>query len=246
VSYQVIQGNAEYNLAGIQDNSVDCVCCSPPYKNRDGFSMDLMQNVFANTYRVMKPGALCFINFGHLVGFKSRGFRVVILLEDIIGFQFLDTIMWEKTGHFTPLRDHLNNLTEFVFMFSKGDPNPLDRLAVGIPYKDKSNVSRYGHGKDLRCAGNIIRVGYETVSGSLKKTRHKDGYPIGVPLYCLKLAGLQPGSTVCDPFSGYGTTGEAALTLGHNYLGFEIDQEDVDVSLERLESVRNARLLSKT
>lgn len=43
---------------------------------------------------------------------------------------------------------------------------------------------------------------------------------------------------VLDPFSGSGTTGEAALKLGRDYTGIELNPEYLEVSRERLEAAR--------
>jgi hypothetical protein len=53
-------------------------------------------------------------------------------------FKLNDTIVWVK-NHFTPLsgKKHLNNLTEFIFVLYKGKMPDLDRLSIGVPYKDK-------------------------------------------------------------------------------------------------------------
>ncbi len=44
-----------------------------------------------------------------------------------------------------------------------------------------------------------------------------------------------PGDTVLDPFSGTGTTGEAAVGLGRNYIGVEIDARWEPVARARIE-----------
>lgn len=47
---------------------------------------------------------------------------------------------------------------------------------------------------------------------------------------CIK-AGCKQGGTVLDPFSGSGTTGQAAQALGHPYVGIDINAEYLDLSL---------------
>jgi len=63
-----------------------------------------------------------------------------------------------SVGHFKPINSKrfLNDCHEFVFHFTKSGKAPVDRLAVGVPYADKSNISRWFHteGKDKRCSGN--------------------------------------------------------------------------------------------
>lgn len=44
-------------------------------------------------------------------------------------------------------------------------------------------------------------------------------------------AGCRPGATVLDPYSGAGTTGMVAAELGHPYVGIELYQEYLDLSL---------------
>jgi DNA modification methylase len=44
-------------------------------------------------------------------------------------------------------------------------------------------------------------------------------------------------SIVCDPFLGSGTTGVASLTLGHTFLGCEIDPRTAREAKERLEAI---------
>ena len=40
---------------------------------------------------------------------------------------------------------------------------------------------------------------------------------------------------IYDSFNGTGTTGVASLKLGHKYIGSEIDKEQVEYSIERIE-----------
>lgn len=67
-------------------------------------------------------------------------------------------------GHYKPINSprYLNGGYEFVFHFTKTGDVPLDRLAVGVPYQDKSNVARWGAVADRRCRGNVWFVPYPT------------------------------------------------------------------------------------
>ena len=56
-------------------------------------------------------------------------------------------------GHFKPINSprFLNDCHEYVFHFTKSGRVELNRLALGVPYQDKSNIARWSHtrGKDL-------------------------------------------------------------------------------------------------
>ena len=54
---------------------------------------------------------------------------------------------------------------------------------------------------------------------------------------------VPPGSTVFDPFMGSGTTGVAALALGHNFVGVELDEYYFNVADERLKNVEAGCLM---
>jgi len=70
---------------------------------------------------------------------------------------------------------------------------------------------------------------------------HYSRFPLELPRRCIDALGRTgSGVVVLDPFSGSGTTGIAALSLGCSYIGFEIDKEQVDASNERLIEVESA------
>src|ERR1017187_9081699 len=110
-------------------------------------------------------------------------------------------------------------------------PN-LNRLSIGTPYKDKSNIGRYSD-KDLRCAGNFWEFGYETIQNKTQKL-HNDRFPLELPTRCIKLSNIPKNSLVLEPFCGSGTTCLAAKNLGMNYIGFEIDENHFKTARNRL------------
>lgn len=232
MAINIINGDSRHELKKLPDSSVDLVVTSPPYKDEDGYTDQLIHDVFSQTYRIQKPSTLLFLNFGHLAGFKSRPFKVVSILEEI-GYELNDTIIWTKT-QYRPIQGNkrLNNLTEFIFLFNKGKMPDIDRLAIGIEYADKTNIKRYAKDKDLKCPGNSWNIGYETINSQAQKL-HNDRFPLELPTRCIKLSGLKTG-TVLEPFAGSGTTLLACKNLGLDAIGIERNKSHIKTIQERL------------
>ena len=230
---KIHHGDSQELLQKLPESCIDLTVTSPPYKDEDNYSPNLIKNVFTEIFRVQKDNSLVFVNFGHLAGFKSRPFQVAMMLEEI-GFVWQDTITWVK-NHYRPIqgKKRVNNLTEFVFMFSKGKNYELDRLSIGVPYKDKSNVNRFAGGLDLKCQGNVWDIPYETIQRSEDKG-HNDRYPLGLPMNCIKLSGIPQGSLVLDPFGGSATTAIACIDLAMKWILIEKNKEHVDNGRERI------------
>lgn len=213
--------------------SLDLIITSPPYKDEDGYSDDLIEDFSAWAWDTLKNNSFLFVNFGHLAEFKSRPFRMACMIQEA-GFAWNDTVTWFK-NHFRPLqgKKRLNNTTEFIFIFSKGKPD-MDRLAIGVPYKDKSNAKRWkaAGGKDLRCRGNCWEIPYETIRNKKAKL-HNDRFPLALPDMCIKLSGLKKG-IVGDPFGGSGTTALAAKNLNLDFYSTEINKEHYEVGKNRI------------
>jgi DNA modification methylase len=79
---------------------------------------------------------------------------------------------------------------------------------------------------------------WELSNEKLDGEAHYSRYPIELPRKCIEAYGKTGRDiVVLDPFSGSGSTGIAALELGCSYIGFEIDQAQVDASNTRLKAV---------
>lgn len=223
---KVLLASMEKVLPLIPRRSVDVTVTSPPYKTEDGYTPKLMDTMFCEMYRAHKDRTYAFVNFGHLVDFKARPYWLVQIAERC-GWKLHETIIWVKP-QFSPINSkyNVNNVYEFIFMFRKGEPAELDRLSIGIPYADKSNVARYGGGKDVRCGGNVWVFGYETIQRAEQKL-HRHRFPAELPRRCLKLVSpsLPKRALVLDPFGGSFTTAHVAHTeFGHDFISCEIDR----------------------
>ncbi len=144
-------------------------------------------------------------------------------------------------GHYKPinsLRYH-NDCHEFIFHFTKSGNVPIDRLANGVPYQDKSNVKRWVKKKqDLRDRGNTWFIPYETIR---EERPHPAVFPVRLPEMCIRDHGIDNCRLVMDPFMGIGSTAVAAVRLGLPFIGFEIDEGYKKIAEERITAELAAR-----
>jgi site-specific DNA-methyltransferase (adenine-specific) len=216
---KIILGDCSEVLKTIPNDSIDLIVTSPPYKDCDGFSYDLIEKTLAELFRIQSPNTLFFLNFGHLATDKFRPFKVCELALKS-GYKLNDTIIWIK-NHYKPIQGHkrLNNLTEFIFLLYKEKMPRLNRLKIGIPYVDISNAKRFNHGKNLKCGGNVWNIKYETITKNEEKV-HNDRFPPELPEKCISLCGYTI-NVMLDPFCGSGTVCKVAKKLNINYIGIE-------------------------
>lgn len=144
--------------------------------------------------------------------------EVSVVQQHIIWAKHISSKDW-SVGHFKPVNSqrYLTNIHESVFILSRDGNYPLSKLAVGVPYKDKSNIARFNTGGDLRCRGNIWLVTYPTKNAS---EGHPATYPVELAEMMIKIVGTP--SKVLDPFMGSGTTRVAANNLGVTADGIDL------------------------
>jgi len=166
--------------------------------------------------------------------------EIVVQFRNLFVLQ--NTIHWIKSitikdrdgdvrsyGHFKPINSKrfLNDCHEYIFHFTKTGHVEIDRLALGVPYQDKSNIARWSHtrGSDLRCRGDTWFIPYETIQSRARERPHPATFPVQLAEWCIKLHGLSCVHTMLDPFLGIGNSAIAAQRCGvKKFIGFEIDE----------------------
>jgi site-specific DNA-methyltransferase (adenine-specific) len=142
-------------------------------------------------------------------------------------------------GHYKPVpsRRYLHGAQEYVFHFTHRGDVPLDRLAVGVPYVDKSNVARWQGGRrGLRCRGNTWFLPYATIRRRATDRPHPATFPPELPERCFRLHGVGRIHLAVDPFVGLGASAVAAARLGVPFIGFDVDEEYLSTAARRVES----------
>ena len=175
-----------------------------------------------------------------------RGYEVAEVFGK--GFRLQNEIAWVKSiaidevtrGHFKPINSkrYLNRTFEKLFHFSRLGTVTIDRLAVGVPYVDKTNVRRWGSvDRDRRCGGNTWFIPYETVRSRAGKFNHPAGFPVDLAQRCLQMVGGT--GIVLDPFAGCGSTLVAAQKLGMGGIGIELNPLYAQSAYDRLVELTN-------
>ena len=70
-----------------------------------------------------------------------------------------------------------------------------------------------------------------------RQNTHPTVKPVKLMEYLITLV-TPPNGIVLDPFFGSGTTGIAAVNLGFNYIGIELDEQYVEIARRRINAVR--------
>jgi site-specific DNA-methyltransferase (adenine-specific) len=147
-------------------------------------------------------------------------------------------------GHYKPINSarFVNDCHEFIFHFTVSGHVPLDRLALGVPYQDQSNVKRWRRaGSGKRCRGNIWFLPYETIQSRDEDRPHPATFPTRLPEFCLRLHGLSRLRTVADPFLGLGSSAVACAQLGVDFVGIEMDEHYLKEAIERTRAAINGK-----
>ena len=248
-------------MSQLPNAHVDLVVTSPPYnlgirygkfsdrQDRQSY-LQWSREWASQAQRILKPSGSFFLNIGSAPSNPMLPHEIVIALRDLFVLQ--NTIHWIKAitiqdregdaqshGHFKPIssKRFLNDCHEYIFHFTKTGRVEIDRLALGVPYQDKSNISRWRHtrGSDLRCRGNTWFIPYETIQNRAKERPHPATFPVQLAEWCIKLHGVSHVQTMLDPFLGIGNSAIAAQYCGvKRFIGFEIDKTYLAEAKRRL------------
>ena len=139
-------------------------------------------------------------------------------------------------GHYKPINSErfLNDCHEFIFHFTPHGSTTLDRLALGVPYQDQSNIARWQAASEgVRCRGNTWFIPYETIQRRDRDRPHPATFPSRLPEQCLLLHGLKRIELAMDPFTGLGSTAVACARLGLNFVGSDVDADYLEEAAAR-------------
>lgn len=251
---KIIIGDSR-KMVEILDESIGLVITSPPYwnikdyglKGQIGYGQTLHEylkdiyRVWKECYKKLLPGRRLCINIGDQFARSIiyGRYKVIPLHAEIIsqcediGFDYMGSIIWQKkttmntTGGANVMGSYPyppNGLVEidyeFILIFKKpGNGNNVPREVKIESALSKEEWKAYftGHWN----------------FGGAKQIEHEAMFPEELPLRLIKMFTFV-GDTVLDPFLGSGTTIKAAIQLKRNSVGYEINENFLEIIKKKI------------
>lgn len=234
---KVVLGTSE-NMKEIPDNSVHLMVTSPPYNVSKEYDEDLslreylqlLRNVFTETYRVLVHGGRACVNVAN-VGRKpyiSLSDHISHMMNEI-GFKMRGEIIWAKGagagismawGSWQSASNPvLRDTHEYILVFSKGT---FERKRE----KKENTITKE---QFMEWTKSVWTLNPE----SAKKVKHPAPFPVELPYRLIQLYTFK-GDIVLDPFMGSGSTAIAALKSERKFIGYEIDPQYIKIAEERI------------
>ena len=239
----LIHGDCTKYLSDIEDESIDITITSPPYnigidykgyedKKEDEDYLNLISDVLSILYKKTVNDGSIFLNVAGSPSNKMLPHRIIA--ECLNKWQLQNEIVWIKSividrynirGNFKPINSNrfLSNMHEYIFHLTKDKNNEINKKAIGVPLKDMKNIkNRINKNDGIRDRGTTWFIGYDSIP---TKSGHPAKFPERLVEMCMLFHGLDKITTVCDPFTGSGTTGVVAGKFGKEFIGIELSEE---------------------
>lgn len=242
----LILGSCE-NMGALPDNCLHLMITSPPYNVSKTYDADLslpeylqlLTNVFTESYRVLVNGGRACINIANLgrKPYIPLSHHLSHLMANI-GFNMRGEIIWDKASSASPStawgswqsasNPTLRDVHEYILVFSKGD------------YKrNKGEKLNTINKQDFMTWTKSI---WTMHAESAKRIGHPAPFPEELPHRLIQLYSFTD-DIVLDPFMGSGTTAVAALKAKRNFVGYEISEDYVKLANQRITLVKKQSAL---
>lgn len=176
--------------------------------------------------------------------------RVAFALQDD-GWTIRNAIVWHKpNGIPESVTDRLSTRYELLFLLTRSERYHFDLDAIREPHKsvslaraarrrltpDRSQIG-VGAPNTQNPQQSVHELGRNpgdvwSIPTTPSRHEHYAAFPVEIPRRCIA-AGCPVSGTVLDPFSGTGTTGEAARRLGRRYVGVDLSTAYLDIQAQR-------------
>lgn len=222
----------------IPDKSVDCIICDLPY-GTTSCKWDTIipfDKLWEQYNRIIKDN-------GAIVLFGAEPFSSALRMSNLQMYKY-DWI-WEKskaTGFLNAKKQPLRAF-ENICVFYKKQPTYNPQMREGNPYskgvrKQQTEDDVYGDFEQVevknengqRFPRNVI---YFKTAESEGQTFHKTQKPVALIEYLIKTYS-NPGEIILDNCMGSGTTAIAAINTDRCYIGFELNKDYYNKSIDRI------------
>ena len=221
---------------------VDHTFGGPPYFNQRAYShwdeyraylLD-MRKIIENCYQLLKDGAVCVWNIANGCSTHHDHVSHHSRLFEESGFQYLDTIVWKKTGanYAIPRNFHiLRNACYYPAL-------EWEALLVYQKPGDMPKMTREGRDYMSRYHTDVWEIA--AVTNQMERFGHPAVCPVEIPYRSIQ-AYTGSGASIFEPFGGSGTTLIAAEKASRNAYVMEINHGYCDVIVKRWETLTGGK-----
>ena len=240
----------------VADSSVALVVTSPPYFAGKAYEesmgeghvpasyveyLAMLRDVFRECKRKLQPGGRMAINVANLgrKPYRSLSADVIRILQDDLQLLLRGEVIWRKAegaggscacGSFqSPSNPVLRDTSERVIVASKGR---FDRAVSGRDRQDRKLPSAVTISVD-EFLDSTLDVWDHLYPESATAVGHPAPFPVGLPKRLIELYTYKE-ELVLDPFMGAGSTAIAAVQTERYYVGFDTEQEYIDLAEKRI------------
>lgn len=225
----------------LPDHSVHLMVTSPPYNVGKDYDEDLtleaylnfLQRVWAEVYRTLVPGGRACLNVANLGRKPYIPLHAYIVTGMVqLGFLMRGEIIWNKSASagsstawgswLSASNPTLRDVHEYILVFCK------DTFQRANPNERDSTIER----DDFL---TLTKSVWDFPTESAKKIGHPAPFPVELPRRLIELYTFE-GEVVLDPFMGSGQTAIAAMQTNRRYVGYEIDENYIDLAHRRIEA----------
>ena len=235
----VIFNHSSEAMGELPDNSVHLMVTSPPYNVGKEYDENLtleeylafLRRVLQETQRVLVPGGRVCVNVANLGRKPYIPMNGLIARELInLGFLMRGEIIWSKAASASAStawgswqsasNPTLRDTHEYILVFSKG---AFRREKV------EGRESTITKDEFLEFTKSV----WEFTTESARKVGHPAPFPVELPYRLIQLYTFS-NEIVLDPFMGSGQTAVAALKSGRHFVGYEVNEEYVNLAWDRI------------
>ena len=245
------QGDAIELMSKITPSTIPLTVTSPPYnigkeyediKDIDDY-ISWSKDWIAKVHEITSNNGAFWLNLGYTpIDGIAKAMPLPYLIWQHVPFYLIQEIIWNYSAgvagrlFFSPRNEkflwYVKDDKKYTFNLDDvRDPN------VKYPNQKKNGKLKCNPlGKNPTDVWQIAKV----TSGKNRASKERTAHPAQFPVELIKriiLASSHPNEVVLDPFVGSGSTLEAAIRTGRTGIGFDLEEQYLDIAVQRIQNV---------